>query len=1330
MGTYNGTYSSVVTLNPASPDVTIGTAGLVNAYGPAGAYTINTGHGATLTPFAGAMFGPSTGLFTITNSGTIETHGTSSSNPFAGGILLGASGTVINKGIISGASGIAIFGSSSSYIYNNNQINGSIGVGVALFSGIGTVVNSGTIHGTTFGAVALFGGGEIINTALGVLSSGLAAGDQYAVSTQKGSSLTTVLNLGSIVGYTGGINLQGGGLVNNIGYIHAAGTNAAGKGQYNTNLYGGVLVNYGGTVLNSGTIIGQNGVYLHYYNATTHNNTPPSSISGYVDNKGLIEANSTGALHLTLTGSTYGLFGAGIGVSVPATVVNTGTINASNAGIVIQTQGTNAGTIKVSNNGLIDGVRYAGVLEQNGVAIIHNAGTIAQTGLGGGTASAYAGILLQQSGQIFNSLTGVITGLSGLQTGSYSYVYNAGRIAGNYNLYGGGVIATNGLRLNNAAQGVITGSAAGVFANIGLINIQNAGTIKTTGTNGFDRAVDLLSTAFVKNQGTIESATGTGVWLNVGGALNNQNLIEGNYAGAKLTGFGTVENSGTVLNLMASTTLSDFTGGVIMTAGGSVVNSGLVESNQFGIFANNVAANIYNTGSIAGNGGTFTVQNTIVGTLSLSSIGVYLGAGGTVTNQSSGLITGRSGIHINNYGVVDNAGAVGANHGTAIEFGAGGKVVNSGTIAGVHDGIVAGVSGSGYAFVSNSGLITAGGTSFVKNGLTLNEAGVSLLQGGNVTNQSGGTISAGVGVYLHGPGRISNQSGGAIKGNAFSGVYAVTALVAGPTLINNGYISAKGRGVYFKGGGTVSNAYGATIAGGADGIYITTSSFAAVTIDNSGKLIGTGTTFVLNTVTYDVCGVDLKGGATLNNAVTGTIAGYAGAVLAQGTETLINAGLIQGGGSGNAVIFGGSGDRMILNSGARFVGSITDQAGNGALELASSSSAGLFDMGGTVSGFTAVTFDNGGQWTLEGNITELGSPTVAISGFTIGDTLVLQGFTATSETFVSGVNALQLSNGSSVDQITLLGPFTSNEFTISAVAGGTEVHICYLRGTRILTPSGERPVEDLAPGDEVVARHAGIARLKWIGRQNYAARFLRRDTALLPVRILPGALGEGLPRRELVVSPGHSVLLGEVLVLARDLVNGVTILQDSAPDLIEYYALELEAHDCVLAEGVFAETYADAPGLRAHFHNAAEFYAAFPHHVEPEALRLCAPRPEGGPSLEAALRPVVTRAASLVNPGSLRGYVEILADDGTVEGWAQDAANPELPVQLDICADGVVVGSVLARGYRGDLRDAGIGKGRAVFCFLAPPGACVSVHRAADGAMLPAASACQMRMAG
>jgi hypothetical protein len=66
----------------------------------------------------------------------------------------------------------------------------------------------------------------------------------------------------------------------------------------------------------------------------------------------------------------------------------------------------------------------------------------------------------------------------------------------------------------------------------------------------------------------------------------------------------------------------------------------------------------------------------------------------------------------------------------------------------------------------------------------------------------------------------------------------------------------------------------------------------------------------------------------------------------------------------------------------------------------------------------------------------------------------------------------------------------------------------------------------------------------------------------------------------------------------------VTITQDETPGTIHYFQIELEAHDCVIAEGSWSETYADCVGQRSHFHNAAEFEERYPDYRPPEELRV------------------------------------------------------------------------------------------------------------------------------
>jgi hypothetical protein len=308
-------------------------------------------------------------------------------------------------------------------------------------------------------------------------------------------------------------------------------------------------------------------------------------------------------------------------------------------------------------------------------------------------------------------------------------------------------------------------------------------------------------------------------------------------------------------------------------------------------------------------------------------------------------------------------------------------------------------------------------------------------------------------------------------------------------------------------------------------------------------------------------------------------------------------------------------------------------------------------------------------------------------------------------------------------------PLVTKVFDTAGVNSGngsvTIDALCYLAGTRILTPTGEVCVEALTRGDRVVTRFGGLQRIKWIGRQSYRGAALRDRREHVPVHLRPGSLGEGLPARDLYVSPGHSMLVDDTLVLAKSLVNGRTITQNECPERIDYFQIELEGHDCVIAEGTWSETFADWEEGRKCFHNVAEFHALFPEHRPPETVSLCASRPERGAALEAALRPIVARAAHKVNPGPLNGFIDRVRGEWKLEGWAHDASHPELPVLLEILLEGRVIGMVLACDYRQDLLEAGFGQGRCSFMFISPiklrsaPLATLAVRRAVDGAPVP-----------
>jgi Hint domain len=174
--------------------------------------------------------------------------------------------------------------------------------------------------------------------------------------------------------------------------------------------------------------------------------------------------------------------------------------------------------------------------------------------------------------------------------------------------------------------------------------------------------------------------------------------------------------------------------------------------------------------------------------------------------------------------------------------------------------------------------------------------------------------------------------------------------------------------------------------------------------------------------------------------------------------------------------------------------------------------------------------------------------------------------------------------------------------------GGGGGHACFLRGTRLLTPAGERKIEDLRIGD-LLATLSGDARpITWIGR-----RAFRRSTdskhpeSVLPVRVAKGALGPDAPHCDLFISRHHALWVDGLFIKAIDLVNGSSITLDSAGELseIEYLNVKLARHDVIIAEGAASETLLVHSGNVERFDNFAEYLRLFGEDAADEAP--CAP---------------------------------------------------------------------------------------------------------------------------
>ncbi len=289
--------------------------------------------------------------------------------------------------------------------------------------------------------------------------------------------------------------------------------------------------------------------------------------------------------------------------------------------------------------------------------------------------------------------------------------------------------------------------------------------------------------------------------------------------------------------------------------------------------------------------------------------------------------------------------------------------------------------------------------------------------------------------------------------------------------------------------------------------------------------------------------------------------------------------------------------------------------------------------------------------------------------------------------------------------VALDGAGTGLAFAVTSDAsGGTLVTVtCFLHGTRIATPDGEVPVETLRIGD-LVLTGGGIARpVKWLGRRSYPREIVAAQPQLRPVRLAAGSLGRGLPRRDLYVSPLHALLLpaphgGEVLIPAGALVNGRTITRADIA-AVSYVHIELEMPDVVWAEGAAAESFVDCDS-RALFENAAEFAALYPGHTAPY-WQFCAPRIEDGWRLEAIRAGLPGEAAPAGAGGSLGWHID-RHEDGRIEGWAFDHADPCYPVRIELLTEREQVGCIIANRYRIDLDHAGLGHGGCGFAVALP----------------------------
>lgn len=173
-------------------------------------------------------------------------------------------------------------------------------------------------------------------------------------------------------------------------------------------------------------------------------------------------------------------------------------------------------------------------------------------------------------------------------------------------------------------------------------------------------------------------------------------------------------------------------------------------------------------------------------------------------------------------------------------------------------------------------------------------------------------------------------------------------------------------------------------------------------------------------------------------------------------------------------------------------------------------------------------------------------------------------------------------------------PTPGAQYTVVKNFDGQEVPYddipCFTTSTKISTMQGEIAIENLKVGDEISLHQAEnkSARIKWIGRRKITQERLLDNPKLYPIRICKGALGKGLPHRDLLVSRQHRMLvsspvamrmfgINDVLIPAIKLTEMPDIYIDTSVEEVEYMHILFDTHEVIYAEGAPTESLLTGP---------------------------------------------------------------------------------------------------------------------------------------------------------
>ncbi|MCX5616767.1 Hint domain-containing protein [Bombella sp. TMW 2.2559] len=816
-------------------------------------------------------------------------------------------------------------------------------------------------------------------------------------------------------------------------------------------------------------------------------------------------------------GSVYGIGNAGVGTG--------GTIFGSQA---IFATGTSINQLFVGSDA-VQTLYSSGVASQStvlGGTVLNSGGTTSgATILSGGSLNVTGGTYTSWLHPQFK----VQYGGYGTGTSSNDYIGS-----GATELVGQDGITSNSV-LTSGAVGIVTQGGTSLFPVI-------SGGTETVSAGG------LLSSGSVSGQGSVfVSSAGAASSLNVSSTGFAQVLSGG-------TGYAFVANSGGTVVVDSGGSLGRSllnSGGTLTVPSGAVIYSGATLNYANTSFALSSGATADYL--VASNGTVLAVPGATIGSIYTVNSGVGSVASGISVNTllagfdpNNPLANGDGTVILDSGGTAATFGAQGgatalANSGTitsgvSISGGTGtllkGVYVASGATMQVSGGTTNGSPYDGYLYVDTPNQfkeldIGSGASAFVDSGASVGSV--------NITNNGMGTVGSGV--------FASSLSVTGANASAF--------LSSGATVPN--VVLASGATVEIPRGGAGVSVLSAI--SGATGIIDSGARLNSVSLSSANATIASGVFVSKLTVLSGASGV-LMPGASVQHIEVANGGWISGATVANNGELVVSSGgtaiqsLIKydsGMWATNPYTMVQSGG-TVANATVAGAGSVGEGASNLGGLLTVESGAVLIN---TSMGYNArikvngLSYDSGGSVTVSNNI-------------------------------------LTVSENGQNWQMSISGNYDPSGFILNNDGAGNTVLIyqkCFLAGSMIRTPKGEKAVERLRKGETVCVYVDGKEETREITsviqRRARVNSSQPEDIAGWSIIIAKDAFAQGVPNKDLSVTPEHCFYFEGRFVPVRMLVNGESIRYDHSQVEYDYYHIKTEPHSVLWANNTLTESWLD-----------------------------------------------------------------------------------------------------------------------------------------------------------